>query len=169
MTRAAVTYENPIWPEYFADPFVLRTGGVYYAYGTGATPLERDGRAFPVLRSTDLVNWQYLGGALSAIEGAAAYWAPEVAEHEGKFYLYYSAATGEGDQSHRIRVALCDTPAGPFIDSRRILMPEQGFSIDPDPFLDPRTGQRYLFFATDYTHDQPFGTGVAVVPMTDML
>ena len=34
MTRA-ITYTNPVWPHYFADPFVLRVAhGEYYAYGT---------------------------------------------------------------------------------------------------------------------------------------
>jgi hypothetical protein len=32
------TYTNPVWHGYFADPFVLRHEGVYYAYGTGTAP-----------------------------------------------------------------------------------------------------------------------------------
>jgi beta-xylosidase len=103
-------YENPVWPEYFADPFVLRIGGVYYAYGTGATPLESDGRAFPILRSHDLANWQYVGGALTPMSGAVAFWAPEVAEEGGRFYMYYSAATTASDESHRLRIAIADKP-----------------------------------------------------------
>ena len=55
-----MTYQNPVWPGYFADPFVLRHAGDYYAYGTGET-LERgaDGaaRAFRILRSRDLTDW----------------------------------------------------------------------------------------------------------------
>ena len=31
----AATYTNPVWPGYFADPFVLRVGKEYFAYGTG--------------------------------------------------------------------------------------------------------------------------------------
>ena len=30
------TYTNPVWPGYFADPFVLRWEDRYVAYGTGA-------------------------------------------------------------------------------------------------------------------------------------
>ena len=29
------TYTNPVWPEYFADPFVVRWEDRYVAYGTG--------------------------------------------------------------------------------------------------------------------------------------
>src|SRR6185312_15999662 len=161
-----IHYTNPVWPGYFADPFVLRTGGTYYAYGTGQSPLEADGRAFPVLKSDDLVNWKYLGGAVQPIKEATAYWAPEVAEKDGRFYLYFSAAFGGGDQSHGIRVAVADTPAGPFNDLNRLLLPNQGFTIDPHPFHDPKSGQWYLFFATDYTADEPHGTGLAVVPLS---
>jgi beta-xylosidase len=43
---------------------------------------------------------------------STAYWAPEVAERDGKFYMYYSAATGEGDEGHRLRVAIADIRRG---------------------------------------------------------
>jgi GH43 family beta-xylosidase len=43
------TYRNPVYPDIFADPFVLRHEGVYYAYGTA--PGGADGRQVPVLRS----------------------------------------------------------------------------------------------------------------------
>ena len=167
-TLSAVTYQNPVWPGYFADPFVLRFEGKYYAYGTGAAPLESDGRAFPMLRSDDLVNWQYVGGAVGAVAGATAYWAPEVAEKDGAFYLYYSAAFGNSDESHGLRVAISSSPTGPFEDQEKLLLPRQGFSID-HPFRDPRTGKWYLYFATDYTIDEPYGTGLAVVPLHDDL
>ena len=31
-----LTYTNPVWPGYLADPFVLKWEGEYYAYGTGS-------------------------------------------------------------------------------------------------------------------------------------
>jgi GH43 family beta-xylosidase len=161
-------YENPVWHEYFADPYILKAGQTYYAYGTGATPLEGDGRAFPVLRSQNLVNWEYLGGSLTPTTDATAFWAPEVAEEGGRFYMYYSAATGGGDESHRIRIAVADQPQGPFVDSGRVLMPDFGFSIDASPFKDPRDGTWYLFFAHDYLQDEPHGTGIGVVRLKDM-
>ena len=163
----AITYQNPVWPEYFADPFVLRTRNAYYAYGTGAEPLEDDGRAFPVLRSEDLVHWEYLGGAVRPLTGATAYWAPEVAEKGGSYYLYYSAAFGGSDESHGLRVAVADAPMGPFTDLEKLLLPDQGFTIDPHPFRDPKTGKWYLYFATDYTADEPHGTGLGVVSLND--
>ncbi len=160
-------YENPTWPDYFADPFVLKTGDAYYAYGTGATAIEPDGRAFRMLRSTDLIHWQYLGGAVEAISGATAYWAPEVLEHEGKFYLYFSAALQQGDQYHRLRVAVADRPEGPFVDSGKKLLKTDEFAIDANPFHDPRSGEHFLYYALDRTSDQPYGTGIGVIQMKD--
>jgi beta-xylosidase len=164
---ATLIYQNPVWPEYFADPFVLRTGDAYYAYGTGS--IGADGRQFPILKSRDLVHWESLGGALNPLTNppAMTYWAPEVAENDGRFYLFYSASTTRSDEHHRIRVALSDHPAGPFDDMGKILIPQLGFTIDASPFRDPRTGKWYLFFATDYETDEPHGTGVAVVELCD--
>ncbi|MDB5100095.1 MAG: glycoside hydrolase family 43, partial [Cyanobacteria bacterium RYN_339] len=130
---------TPVWPGYFADPFVLKTADAYYAYGTSDQLLRADGRVFPVLRSTDFETWELIGGALEPLQNPARkdYWAPEVAERDGKFYLYYSANGEDGDESHRLRVAVADHPAGPFVDSGRLLLPAENFSIDASPFRDP--------------------------------
>src|SRR5688500_1212190 len=160
-----ISYTNPVWPHYFADPFVLRVGRTYWAYGTA--PAAEDGKQFPVLRSEDLVNWQYVTHALVPLRDPAAftYWAPEVAERGGRFCLYYSATATPSDEHHRLRVAVADRPQGPFTDVGRELLPGQGFSIDAHPFRDPRSGRWFLYFATDYTDDEPHGTGLAVVPL----
>jgi arabinan endo-1,5-alpha-L-arabinosidase len=162
------TYTNPVWPGYFADPFVLRTTSGYWAYGTGP---GADGREIPVLHSKDLVNWESAGAALVPPEHliGGSFWAPEVAEKDGSFYLYYSGEAKGNDAFQRLRVATSKNPQGPFIDSGKLLMPDQGFSIDAHPFKDPRDGKWYLYFATDYTEEEPFGTGLAVVPMNDDL
>ena len=165
---------NPVYPGYFADPAVLRaSSGVYYAYGTGHGP-ETDGRQFPVLRSEDFVHWQYVGGALPPLapdggEPFTAYWAPEVTERDGKFYMYYSAARGGRDETHRLRVAIADQPQGPFKDAGRVtLLGELAdvFSIDAHPFRDPVSGKYFLFFATDFFTDR-VGTGTAAAPLAD--
>ena len=163
-----VTYQNPVWPGYFADPFALKAAdGAYYAYGTG--PVGDDGRPFPILKSTNLVQWESLGGALEPLPSDVPmnYWAPEVAEKNGRYYLYYSASPTTSDEHHRIRVAVADHPAGPFHDASREVIPQLGFTIDASPFRDPKTGRWYLFFATDYEADAPFGTGLSVVGLCD--
>src|SRR3954454_16930559 len=121
MPFSKAVYQNPVYPGYFADPFALKTGDRYYAYGTG--PVSPDGRQFPVLRSSDLIHWEPCGGALEPLTNPPGvnYWAPEVAEKDGRYYLFYSASTSQSDEHHRLRVAPSDDPAGPFKDSGRIL------------------------------------------------
>ncbi len=166
-----MTYTNPVWTGYFADPFVLRTGDEYYAYGTGGPEnngLQADGRMFPLLHSTDLAHWTLLGGALEPLNDPArpAYWAPEVAARDGLFYMYYSAGGWEGE-IHQLRVAIADSPAGPFRDQGVVLMPDEPFTIDAHPFQDPKDGSWYLFFAKDFLDGERPGTGTAVVPLGD--
>ena len=164
MSLTSIAYQNPVWPGYFADPFVLRVGDDYYAYGTGSdvgNGRQSDGRMFPVLRSRDLVNWIHIGGALEPLstDGTAPYWAPEIAERDGTFFMYYA-------MNMRLRVATSRDPAGPFIDAGRDLFPDEPFSIDASPFYDARDRQWYLFFAKDF-FDGRVGTGTAVVPLAD--
>src|SRR3712207_6150373 len=105
-------YCNPVYPDYFADPFVWKHEGSYYAIGTGSAEAYGHGRerAFEVLRASDLSHWTPAGCALAALDPdyGDAYWAPEVAFTGGKFYLYYSI--GRGDRAHHIRVAISHRP-----------------------------------------------------------
>jgi len=157
---------EPVYPGYFADPFVLKVGDAYYAYGTGAGR-EGDPRVFGVLRSNDLRRWEPLDNALVPLDDASkgSYWAPEVAERDGRFYMYYSAGGPEGE-SHKLRVATAERPEGPFVDAGRELLPDEPFSIDASPFRDPKDGRWYLFYAKDY-FDGRAGTGLAVAPLAD--
>lgn len=161
-----LTYRNPVWPNDFADPFVLKWQGAYYAYGTSG--FSRD-RIFPVLHSPDLANWHYLGGALEPISHSAElnYWAPEVAEVHGRFYMYFSAGERADDATHRLHVAVADQPGGPFKTANQLL-PDEGFTIDAHPFRDPDSGGWYLFFAKDF-FDERVGTGLAVVPLAESM
>lgn len=160
----AVKYTNPVWDGYFADPFVLKRGNQYFAYGTAEQ--QANGRWFPVLRSTDLVHWTPLGGVLEPLADSvkySSYWAPEVVENDGHFFLYYSAG-GPSGEHQQLRVAIADKPEGPFLDEGKVLIPDEPFSIDGHPFQDPKTGRWYLFFAKDY-FDGRVGTGIAMIEL----
>lgn len=158
------TYVNPVYPGSFADPFVLRHDGWYYAFGTDTqadSPL-----AFEVLRSRNLVGWNSLGRCLGDLrQSSRDYWAPEVAESGGRFYLYYSF--GEGDRGHLIRAAVSDRPEGPYVDSGRVLTPNERFAIDAHPFRDD-DGTWYLFYARDRLEGERVGTSIVVDRLADM-
>lgn len=160
----AQRYTNPVHDGYFADPFVLRVGEDYYAYGT-ADPGR--GATVDVMHSTDLVRWQPLGAALEPLAGSVArdYWAPEVAAADGRFYLYFSA--GVGDTGHHIRVAVADLPQGPFRDTGAPVTNRAEFAIDASPFRD-EDGGWWLYYARDLLDGDRPGTTVAVDRLLDM-
>src|SRR3954469_12266063 len=152
------SFRNPVTDGYFADPFVMRRGDTWFAYGTGkagdAAAADDGNRVFEVRRSTDFVEWASRGCVLeppplpAPVDAAEnrEFWAPEVAEVDGRWYLYYS--TGIEDRDHRLRVAVADGPEGPFHDLGRELTPREPFAIDPHPFRD-EDGAWYLYYARD--------------------
>jgi beta-xylosidase len=175
-------FSNPVYPEYFADPFVWMHDGIYYAVGTGVieahsdvshgvSALTRDGDSgvFLILRSENLAIWSPVCSALKTLhpDYGDAYWAPEIAFNDGKFYLYYSV--GRGDKGHHIRVALSENPDGPYHDMGvRMTHPFYcPFAIDASPFQD-EDGQWYLFYARDALDGDRVGTVIVVDRMRNM-
>lgn len=179
-------YQNPVYPNYFADPFVWKHDGRYYAVGTG--PLEGvaisthvamssalvDGqeRAFPLLESDTLSHWRFVNGALLVPEHlrGGEFWAPETAFDGKYFYLYYSAAVEE--LKHELRVARSSLPTGPYKDIGRLMFDTRNcpFAIDAHAFQDD-DGEWYLFYARDFldaTAPHRAGTALVVDRLVDM-
>jgi arabinan endo-1,5-alpha-L-arabinosidase len=156
---APATFANPVIDSDFPDPAVLKAAdGFYYAY---ATQTERDGKwvNLQVARSRDLVEWQRLGDALPAKPAWASrtqdFWAPHVAEHGGRYLLYYSAKPDAALVDERnglcLAVATSDRPEGPFTDVGRPLECGESFvNIDPMAFDDPATGRRLLYWGSGF-------------------
>ena len=148
--REAVTLTNPI-PLKLGDPFLLHAGdGRYYMYGTSLA----DG--FEAFVSDDLTEWESCGqvykGAGEGQWNLDCFWAPEVYERDGKYYLFFSAnyrenPTGEGE-NFKIGVAVSDSPAGPFTDlyDRPVFNPPYPI-IDANVYFDDEQGRCYLYFS----------------------
>lgn len=68
-------------------------------------------------------------------------WAPDAAEKDGKYYLFFPAKNHEG--IFQIGVATSDKPEGPFIAEPNPI--EGSFSIDPAVFKDD-DGKYYIYF-----------------------
>jgi arabinan endo-1,5-alpha-L-arabinosidase len=156
---------RPVYDGYFADPFLLRAGDEYVAYGSGDPALPS--RGFEALRSNDLRRWTSAGIVFAGADPSLgdSYWAPEVAFAGGRYWMYYSV--GHGIAGHHIRVAVADSPFGPFEDAGVNLTPDESFAIDAHPFWD-LDGSRYLFFARDVLDSPRPGTHLAVKRMTSM-
>ncbi len=172
-SRAALTYTNPVYAGDMPDPSVRKFGDYYYVFGTTGSARLPDGRIFRLLRSNDLVHWEPLGGALTPPfpNRDYQYWAPEITENQGKYYLYY--AMGDNRPEHFvIRVATSDKPQGPYRDSGSVLKDcdNKGFMIDPFPFRDD-DGNWYLFYSCNFpfdTSEYHAGTGIEVERLVNM-
>jgi len=68
-------------------------------------------------------------------------WAPDAAEKDGTYYLYFPAKDKQG--IFRIGVATSRSPAGPFVPQREAI--KESFSIDPAVFKDD-DGSYYMYF-----------------------
>jgi hypothetical protein len=68
-------------------------------------------------------------------------WAPDAAEKDGKYYLFFPAKDHDG--IFRIGVALSDSPTGPFTPRPEAI--KGSFSIDPAVFKDD-DGSYYMYF-----------------------
>lgn len=159
---AAPAYTNPVYARDFADPMVLRVGPHdYYAYGT-ATGWLIPGHEFPILHSTDLAHWRYVGDVFSSDPawGSGDFWAPDVIVSHGIYYLYYTGLKG----THCVAVATARTPTGPFTTRGVIGCGDatgNGY-IDPAPLL---VGNRaYLYISVDNPEHN-----ISVIPLTSDL
>jgi hypothetical protein len=68
-------------------------------------------------------------------------WAPDAAEKDGTYYLYFPAKGHDG--IFRIGVAVSTNPAGPFVPQSEAI--KGSFSIDPAVFKD-EDGNYYMYF-----------------------
>ncbi|KAJ5708402.1 Xylosidase/arabinosidase [Penicillium malachiteum] len=68
-------------------------------------------------------------------------WAPDAAEKNGKYYLYFPARDKSG--IFRIGVAVANAPEGPFVPEESYI--PGSYSIDPASFVD-EDGKAYIYF-----------------------
>jgi beta-xylosidase len=114
------TYTNPVIFADFPDPDVIRVGDIYYMSTTtmhifpGAT----------ILKSYDLVNWEYCCNPLEKIETTECYnldgcnrysrgqWASSLKYNNGKYYLHFNTLN-EGSY-----LLTANNPEGPWIKKK---------------------------------------------------
>jgi GH43 family beta-xylosidase len=130
ITEGTITYQNLV-VKGAPDPEVFDHEGVYYLIGTGSK--------YPVYKSTDLINWTYVGKALPEVswQGTFGYWwAPDVEYINGKFYMCVSLA------ANMFGFAVSDKPEGPYTCVGESF---GGEIIDGNLFIDD-DGKVYLYF-----------------------
>lgn len=156
-TAPANTYQNPLQVA-FGDPYVLHVkGDKYYMYGTGGTA----SKGYGAYSSADLVHWKNEGQVYfasntngwsdSTAAWDGAYWAPEVYERNGKYYMFYSAQWKENpakdEENFRIGVAVADKPTGPFTDLYKRPVFDPGYPVIDANVLFDDNGKAYLYYS----------------------
>ena len=139
---------------YTADPSARVFNGKIYIYPshdieTGVTT-DGEGDKFD-MKDYRVLSMDNVGGPVTVHEEALKLedvpwasrqlWAPDAAEKDGKFFLYFPAKNKEG--IFQMGVAISDSPTGPF---KAEAEPIKGsFSIDPAVFKDD-DGAHYMVF-----------------------
>jgi xylan 1,4-beta-xylosidase len=125
------------------DPSVVKIGNKYWATATTSNWFP----AYPLLSSTDLVNWKQQGYVFNTMPEWADYyfWAPEISYDNGKVYVYYSAHKKGGNLC--VAVASADRPEGPYKDHGPLVCQVDG-SIDAFPMRD-ENGKLFLIWKED--------------------
>lgn len=144
-----IVYSNPL-PVALGDPYILSASdGKYYMYGTGGV---RNG--FGAYSSENLVDWHFEGAVYSGDQPdswtVSNYWAPEVYEIDGRYYMFFSADWKENPtnemENFRIGVAVSDRPTGPFTEISNEPLFDPGYPIIDANILQ-HNGRTYLYYS----------------------
>lgn len=136
------TYTNPIIFSDYSDPDVVASpdGGVFYMTASSFQCAP----GLPILRSTDLVNWELVNYALKAVPPVDTYstvkhgkgvWAPCIRHHNGEYYIYW------GDPDVGVFMVKTDNPEGEWSEPK-LVWGGKGI-IDPTVLWD-EDGRVYL-------------------------
>ncbi len=150
--KTTIQLSNPL-PIPFGDPFLLYgSDETYYMYGT-----SENLNGFKAYSSKDLNNWEDRGVIYDNNQpdawGKDCFWAPEVYERNGKFYLWYSANWKHNPENKyetfRIGVAVADSPVGPFknLYDHPVFDPGYPPIIDVNLYFDDEADKVYLYYS----------------------
>ncbi|UOQ52726.1 family 43 glycosylhydrolase [Hymenobacter cellulosivorans] len=140
----ALNIVNPVLAGDFPDPSITKVGDTYWATATSSNW----GPAFPLLQSTNLIDWKLVGHVFPKELPAWAdyyFWAPEISQEGNKTYIYYTAHKKGGNLA--VGIASADRPEGPYTDHGPMVAQPDG-SIDGFPMRD-ENGQLYLIWKED--------------------
>lgn len=143
------TYTNPVIAKSVPDPSVIKAkDGYFYLYGT------EDTHNLPIYRSTNLVDWQFIGTAFTdatrphtvrPFAKAGMLWAPDIEYINGQYVLYYTIGLWGKEWDSGIGVATSPTPEGPFTDHGQIIDSRKiGVQNSIDQFFISDKGKNYL-------------------------
>ena len=140
------SYRNPVVQEGREDPAVLYSGGKFYVFYNGAG----DDDVVPIMESEDLVSWEALTPAFTALTAPAPFpncsiRACSVIAHGDEFLMYYTASAGVSV----VGVASAPFPTGPWTDIGTIVTSVTSDAVlTGDPSVFSADGALYLAVGT---------------------
>ena len=150
------TVTNPLMdtegnPVTMGDPFILHaSNGKFYMYGT----TDYTFMDFRVYESVDLAHWIYRGKCFEPQDSTwttNVFWAPEVYEREGKYYMLHSSNWKENPtnelENFRLGVAVSDSPLGPFKEMYDKPIFDPGYPIIDANLYFSEDGKIYLYYS----------------------
>ena len=167
-------------PSMMWDP----VGKMFYSYATDSAITSPFKQGIPVRRSKDLVDFEYVGIALSdkaIAEGrdngpdfkpTGGFWAPYTEYCNGEYRMYYSATKAFGSSESRIWLAVADKPEGPF--ENRVVVMDTWDTPNTDPNAidahveDTADGRKFFiygsFFGGIFCKELDPATGMPINP-----
>ena len=149
------TSQNPVIKHPFtADPSIHQwSDGKFYIYGSHDKDIPGiwDMEDYHVFSSDNLATWIDNGVALKSSQTTwnGPFWAPDAAEKNGHFYLYFP-------QGDHIGVAESTSPVGPFLNPKSIYKKPEGYPQAYDPAIFSYKGKNYLIISERKSLDTPF-------------
>lgn len=179
------------------DPAVRRVGDKYYAFSTDAIyfnhrpdttaeakPLPIEPGFIQMRRSSDLVNWEFIGWALNRIpeeavewvrtnaggHGADNVWAPYMTVAPDGTYRLYFCVSAFGRNTSYIGMATADSPEGPWQHRGCVVKTDTSSAmnaIDPSVIFD-KSGRCWMhygsYFGGLYCVELDPATGMTLTP-----
>lgn len=156
------------------DPFIFtdKERGLYFLYGT--TIEICDGAAdidpyFEVYVSDDLINFEGPYVAFSPEKGfwgVKHYWAPEVFEYHGSYYMFATFKGGIG-QDRGTAILKSSRPEGPYKEHSKGHVTLKGHECLDGTFYVDECGKPFIIFCHEWT-EMYYGT-IKALPLSDDL
>ncbi|OMF14481.1 arabinan endo-1,5-alpha-L-arabinosidase [Paenibacillus amylolyticus] len=150
------------------DPAIIKTDQGYYVYSTDVRVAGEARPGVMVRKSDDLINWTWVGQALSGIPqealdwtGAVNLWAPDVIQAGDTYRMYYSASSFGSTQS-AIGLQTSSSPEGPWTDEGLVVKTSANEqdklnAIDANPIVDAE-GNSWMVYGS-------FFDGIYIAPL----
>ena len=154
-----ILFDEKKWTTNFThDGAIIKEDRWYYVFSTdymvGAPPTP----GIQIRKSRDLIHWEFVGRVFDQVSQEAwdwthgtTFWAPNVIQMNGKYYLYYSVSE-VGKRNSYIGLATSEKIEGPWKDEGAVFKSKEGDgntvnAIDPDITID-KSDQPWMVYGS---------------------